>query len=207
MAKKSAQTKKTTAKKTNKKPNKLSNFLSKLAPNTPKKKFLTFAVVFAIAGGGYYAYSSFAAVSHVQTILITDHYNPARGENSKLMWYMDIPYGGGTTRAITIKKGNTIWVNTSKKISSTGRYSACYEIYNSKDNQLKFTVFSDSDLYSYGGATRLASQTHNIQGTKATQTRCVDFNVSTADKNKYIQFSYTPNNNNGVLYKVTLIKK
>lgn len=50
-------------KKSAKKPSKFGNFLSKLSPNTPKKKFLTFALVFAIAGGGYYAYSSFAATS------------------------------------------------------------------------------------------------------------------------------------------------
>ncbi len=47
--------------KTVKKQSKLGAFFSRLNPNSPKKKLLLFVLVFAVLGGGYYAYSSFAA--------------------------------------------------------------------------------------------------------------------------------------------------
>jgi hypothetical protein len=53
-----AQKKKPSSK--SKKQSPISAFLAKLNPNSPKKKLLAFAIVFAIAGGGYYAYSSYA---------------------------------------------------------------------------------------------------------------------------------------------------
>jgi hypothetical protein len=49
-----------------KKQSPIAAFFAKLNPNSPKKKLLAFAVVFAIAGGGYYAYTSFAATYYAQ---------------------------------------------------------------------------------------------------------------------------------------------
>ncbi len=49
--------------KTLKKQSKLSSFFGKLNPNSPVKKLLAFVLVFAVLGGGYYAYRSFAATS------------------------------------------------------------------------------------------------------------------------------------------------
>lgn len=47
--------------KTTKKQSKLAAVLTKLKPNTGKKKLLLFVVIFALVGGGYMAYRSFAA--------------------------------------------------------------------------------------------------------------------------------------------------
>ncbi len=51
--------------KTVKKQSKLGAFFSKLNPNSPAKKLLAFVLVFAVLGGGYYAYRSFAATGDV----------------------------------------------------------------------------------------------------------------------------------------------
>jgi hypothetical protein len=45
------------------KTSKKSAFLAKINPNTPIKKFFVFVIVFALLGGGYFAYKSFAAVN------------------------------------------------------------------------------------------------------------------------------------------------
>lgn len=46
---------------------KLSQLLLRINPNTPAKKLLTFMLVFGVLGGGYFAYSSFAATSNLFT--------------------------------------------------------------------------------------------------------------------------------------------
>ncbi len=52
---------KTSTKRSSKNQSKLKRTLSWFKPNSPAKKMLLFALVFGIAGGGYYAYNSRAA--------------------------------------------------------------------------------------------------------------------------------------------------
>ncbi len=49
------------AKKSTKRQGKMRRFFNKLNPNSPAKKLVAFVLVFAVLGGGYYAYRSFAS--------------------------------------------------------------------------------------------------------------------------------------------------
>jgi hypothetical protein len=104
--------------KTVKKSGKLSNFLSKLNPNTPKKKLLTFVIVFALAGGGYYAYKSFAATAvytgdqlyssayeyQYRSVPVVEKSGTKRGTQ---VW--EVPSGGSV--AIKPNYAPILWVN------------------------------------------------------------------------------------------------
>jgi hypothetical protein len=54
------------------KTSKKSAFLSKINPNTPIKKFFLFVIIFALLGGGYFAYKSFAATNEPRTVVYAD---------------------------------------------------------------------------------------------------------------------------------------
>jgi hypothetical protein len=79
-----------------KKQSKLRTILSKLNPNSPKKKFILFIAVFAVLGGGYFAYKSFA------------------GDQAHF-WYADqigsSGYAYKATESRGLKRGMTVWVS------------------------------------------------------------------------------------------------
>ncbi|MDQ3158676.1 MAG: hypothetical protein M3P98_00875 [bacterium] len=55
-----------------KKQSKTKKILSKLDPNTGKKRLVAFIIVFALIGGGFYAYRSFASTSGYKTVVNKD---------------------------------------------------------------------------------------------------------------------------------------
>lgn len=85
--------------KTVKKQSKLSAVLTKLKPNTGKKKLLLFVVIFALIGGGYMTYKSFAATGFgIYGVDQMESIGPGGGKLSRggqptkgntYVWYMD----------------------------------------------------------------------------------------------------------------------
>lgn len=65
---------------TKKKPKKLNKFLRALIPNTKLKQFLAFVFVFAVAGGGYLVFKTFAATYPPATFTTNYGINPGVAE-------------------------------------------------------------------------------------------------------------------------------
>jgi hypothetical protein len=100
----------------------LAAFFAKLNPNSPKKKLLAFAIVFAIAGGGYYVYTSFAATNNAKGLqYITRN---AAGEVYACRDVRMTGFGQVDNYTIIVKtpESSIVWVNVLRNGSTLGQF-------------------------------------------------------------------------------------
>ncbi len=97
---------------TKKKQRKLGSFFNKLNPNSPAKKLLAFVLVFAVLGGGYYAYRSFANTNMVIV-------------NASQMTGGTPIYTTVNNKQVMVERRLTSGVSFSINLSSNSKYKVC----------------------------------------------------------------------------------
>ncbi len=184
------------------KQSKLGSLFSKLNPNSPKKKLMLFVLVFAVLGGGYYAYSSFAATgTHIVTVAYQPYFAEKGAIDGVNLKTVEIANGKGTAKALWVKKGKWAKVWTNKTVQDGKQYQACWSVYNkSSDNEVSLQI----EGYNDGHTGLFAGDIRNVNASDKIQNKCLSFTpIGTYTD---VRFSYIPNDTNGIVYKVTLVK-
>ncbi len=161
--------------KSTKQQNKLGSFFRKLNPNTPAKKLLAFVLIFAMLGGGYYAYRSFAATTTVKTYHASDF-----GSSSGIT--RSTERNGVITYSVIsmLSTGQRINTSTETKETYKGNYRACF--YYSIPQQpakatMAFAIFDDPSR-----TKSLAGTSKDYSPTNGYKTECLSFYAPNSKK-------------------------
>lgn len=180
----------------------------KLKLPTANKRNMMIAVsvlLVALVGGGI-VYKSQAA-SHVTTMVHADEYTSTTGDKYKIV---NIPKGKGTVKALWIKKSTTSspagWtvVDRDHTYLAGKTYQACYSMYNTKSNLVDLQITGVTAAYGSGTSYPLGHKLAQLLGASKLQQSCVNF-TPTVNLGR-IHVGYSPLTNNGIIYKVTIIR-
>lgn len=179
------------------------SFWQKIKPTTPGKKLLAFVLVFAILGGGYFAYRSFAAIDHIDTVLAEDKIFNNTTKFNKPKAY-DMPAGKSTKKAAYVEKGEYFWLDSNRDLLSQARsYQACFSVYNTKPNKVRLMLY-----YTKQGSNALhliKTTDKSISGSSSPQSHCVQGAVPAQQGTIELEAKYIPMSIDGVVYKVTYV--
>lgn len=185
---------------------------STLAKNGKRQKILIGLVVLLFAAaGGLFVYKSQAA-THVTTRVYRDIFTDQMIEESPRLKKFDMPSGKTTKPALWVKKSSgrdedgfpigSVTISDGFYYGlEEGSYTACFELYNSKDNKLEIIIWEPGD------PAWLVDRTIYINGKTQPQTHCINFEDSGITGDVSHRFRVAGIDRNFVVHKLTIIKR